>query len=246
MNPLLEANDICIQFDGFKALDNFSFSLSQGELLSIIGPNGAGKTTLLNAITGRNVPDRGQIFFLGRNITRLPEYKIARLGVGRKFQTPQVLPHLAVWENLALAAGSRSLALSFSSYKRSPHIMAIIDRIGLKEHSNTLASKLSHGQKQWLEIGTILAQDPKVILLDEPVTGMTKHEIEHTAKLVEDLAVDHGIIVIEHDMNFIRRVAGQVIVMHQGTHLFSGSIEEVQRHHEVKRVYLGEGAYAHR
>jgi urea transport system ATP-binding protein len=231
-------------FDGFKAISNLNFYMDEGELRTIIGPNGAGKSTMMDIITGRTRPDTGKVEF-GRDIdlTRLNEYQINRLGIGRKFQTPSVYVEHTVFENIWLSLhGSRGIwnAL-FTRIKpeQKDRIAEVLKTIGLTSKADAKAGSLSHGQKQWLEIGMLLAQDPKVLLVDEPAAGMTDEETRATGELLMSLAGKHSIIVIEHDMVFVRQIARKVTVLHHGTVLCEGNVDQVQNDERVVEVYLG-------
>lgn len=245
--PLLFIDNVSVSFDGFKALTDLTIVLGDGELRCIIGPNGAGKTTLMDVITGKTRPDHGSVYFAAdrRNLTTLPEHAIARMGIGRKFQRPTVFPQHTVDENLELAVRPDK-GVRFSFFGASPASLRrrqdeILETIGLTEQRDALAGSLSHGQKQWLEIGMLLGQDPKVLLVDEPVAGMTHQEIEHTAALLHRLAGKHTVVVVEHDMDFIRSIAEDVVtVLHEGRVLAEGTLDEVKADPQVVEVYLGE------
>lgn len=231
-------------FDGFKAISDLTFYMDAGELRVIIGPNGAGKSTMLDIITGRTRPDSGKVEF-GRHtdLTRLNEYQINRLGIGRKFQTPSVYVEHTVFENLLLSLhGTRSIWEALFSrvtpFQRD-RIAELLNLVGLSDKASVLAGSLAHGQKQWLEIGMLLAQDPKLLLVDEPAAGMTDEETVKTGELLLSLAGKHSIIVIEHDMTFVRQIARKVTVLHQGHALFEGTVDEVQNNETVIEVYLG-------
>lgn len=242
---ILYLEDITVSFDGFKAIDNLNLYIEDGELRCIIGPNGAGKTTLMDIITGQTRPDYGKAWF-GRdiNLLKLSEPEIAQAGIGRKFQKPTVFENHSVFENLELAmAGNKSvLSTLFAklSGEEQDRINEILELIGLKEQAQKRAGSLSHGQKQWLEIGMLLMQNPKLLLVDEPVAGMTHQEMERTAELLTSLAGRRSIIVVEHDMDFIRSIARKVTVLHQGSILAEGSMDEVHNDARVIEVYLGE------
>jgi urea transport system ATP-binding protein len=245
---ILFVDNVSVSFDGFMAIRNLSLTLEPGELRCIIGPNGAGKTTMLDVITGKTRPTSGRVYMHGQRIelTTRSEYEIARLGVGRKFQRPTVFPSHTVEENLELALAApkgvfRSLLRRLSANEREK-MEHILSTIGLHGDRTRSAGLLSHGQKQWLEIGMLLAQDPKVLLVDEPVAGMTHQEVEHTAELLRGLAGEHTVVVIEHDMDFVRSIARRVTVLHEGSVLAEGSMEQVQRDPRVTEVYLGEAA----
>lgn len=231
-------------FDGFKAINDLTFYMDAGELRVIIGPNGAGKSTMLDLITGRTRPDSGKIEF-GRDtdLTRLNEYQINRLGIGRKFQTPTVYVEHTVFENVLLSLpGTRSIweaLFSKVTAQQRERIHEVLELVGLVEKAQARAGSLAHGQKQWLEIGMLLAQDPKLLLVDEPAAGMTDEETIKTGELLLSLAGKHSIIVIEHDMTFVRQIARKVTVLHQGHALFEGTVDEVQNNEKVIEVYLG-------
>ena len=243
-DALLYLNGVTVSFDGFKALNDLSLVVEEGELRTIIGPNGAGKTTMMDVVTGKTRPDSGEVFFGGSaDLSRLDEAEIANLGIGRKFQRPTVFENLTIFENLELAlAESRgtwaTLFSQLTSHRRD-RIEATLARIGLPELSTQAAGTLSHGQKQWLEIGMLLIHDRTLLLLDEPVAGMTDRETEQTAELILDLAKDRTIIVVEHDMAFVRSLGARVTVLHEGSVLAEGSIDFVQNHPRVIEVYLG-------
>jgi len=231
-------------FEGFKAINDLNFYMNEGELRVIIGPNGAGKSTMLDLITGRTRPDSGKIEF-GRDtdLTRLNEYQINRLGIGRKFQTPSVYVEHTVLENIWLSLEGESsvwstLTARISASQRE-RIAEVLRTIGLLERSPEKAGALSHGQKQWLEIGMLLAQNPRLLLVDEPAAGMTDEETARTGELLVSLAGKHSVIVIEHDMVFVRQIARQVTVLHQGHVLCEGTVDEVQNDERVIEVYLG-------
>ncbi|HTI98214.1 MAG TPA: urea ABC transporter ATP-binding protein UrtD [Dongiaceae bacterium] len=241
---ILVLEDVNKTFDGFKAISNLTFYMDEGELRTIIGPNGAGKSTMMDIITGRTRPDTGKVEFeRDTDLTRLKEHEINRLGIGRKFQTPSVYIHHTVFENLLLSLkGSRSVftaLFSRTTSEQRDRIATVLETIGLTHKAEALAGSLSHGQKQWLEIGMLLAQDPKLLLVDEPAAGMTDEETHKTGELLLSLEGKHSIIVIEHDMTFVRQIARKVTVLHQGTVLCEGSVDEVQNDERVKEVYLG-------
>ena len=231
-------------FDGFKAISELNFYMDEGELRVIIGPNGAGKSSMLDLITGRTRPDTGRIEFgKDTDLTRLNEYEINRLGIGRKFQTPSVYAYHTVFENLLLSLkGPRgvfsALFHRISSGERE-RIEEVLTTVGLAERAQWKAGALSHGQKQWLEIGMLIAQDPKLLLVDDPAAGMTAEETRKTAELLLSLESKHSIVVIEHDMTFVRQLARKVTVLHQGSVLCEGSVDEVQNNERVIEVYLG-------
>ena len=243
----LYLEDVTVSFDGFKALNALSLAIDVGELRCIIGPNGAGKTTLMDCITGKTRPDAGRLSF-GSNIDllRLTEADIAQVGIGRKFQKPTIYERLSVFENLelALAADRRVRASLFArlSGEQLDRIGAVLTRIHLKDEAQRGAGLLSHGQKQWLEIGMLLMQDPKLLLLDEPVAGMTDEETERTAELFLSLEGQHSLVVVEHDMKFVAALTQgrkKVTVLHEGRVLAEGTLDEVQQNQQVVEVYLG-------
>ncbi len=242
---ILYIEDLSVSFDGFKAIDNLNLYLRKGELRCIIGPNGAGKTTLMDIITGKTRPDSGTVYF-GQNINLLEytESQIAQLGIGRKFQKPTVFEKHSVFENLELAlATSKRVWSTLGARLRSEDIERIDDillRAGLMEFKQQSAALLSHGQKQWLEIAMLVMQQPRLLLVDEPVSGMTHQEMDKTAELLNHLAGEHTVVVVEHDIDFVRSIASEVTVLHQGRVLAEGSMAQVQSNPEVVEVYLGE------
>ncbi len=242
---VLYVEGISVSFDGFKALNDLNLYIRNGELRCIIGPNGAGKTTMMDVITGKTKPDAGTAFFgQSMDLTRMTEYEIASAGIGRKFQKPTVFPAHTVFENLELAMHCdkrvwASLFASLSS-EQQDHILDVLHTIMLTEQVNLPAKNLSHGQKQWLEIGMLLMQNPRLLLVDEPIAGMTHQETERTAELLTSLAGKHSVVVVEHDMEFVRSIAKTVTVLHEGHVLAEGSMEEVQNNPKVIEVYLGE------
>jgi urea transport system ATP-binding protein len=243
VSPLLEVKDVTVTFDGFRALDALTLSIERGELRCIIGPNGAGKTTLMDAITGKTRVDRGAVRFDGRDIRGLTEHAIVARGIGRKFQRPTVFPSHTVLENLELAvAGPRGVFGTLVWSLRAAQTRAIeevLALIGLERVIDTAALLLSHGQKQWLEIGMLLAQRPKLLLVDEPVAGMTHDEVGRTAEILASLAAEHTVVVVEHDMDFVRSIARTVTVLHEGRVLVEGPMSDVQNDPRVVEVYLG-------
>ena len=242
---LLYVEAVTVSFDGFKALDNMNLYLNEGELRCIIGPNGAGKTTLMDVITGKTKPDEGMVS-LGRTIDllQLSEHQIVEAGVGRKFQKPTVFDVHSVFKNLELAMRSKR-GVWFTLFAKltkemQERIEEVLELLGLTEERHKEAGSLSHGQKQWLEIGMLLIQGPDVLLLDEPAAGMSLEETERTIALLKELQGKHSIIVVDHDMDFIRSIADRVTVMHNGQLLAEGPMEQVQQDPKVIEVYLGE------
>jgi urea transport system ATP-binding protein len=242
---ILYLEDLSVSFDGFKAINNLNFYVNAGELRCVIGPNGAGKTTMMDIITGKTRPDSGSAYF-GQTIDllRLTEPEIAQLGIGRKFQKPTVFEQHTVFENLELAMAGDKRVFPTLFARLGPEQRGRIDEalgiIGLTEHARREAGALSHGQKQWLEIGMLLMQDPHLLLVDEPVAGMTHQEMDRTAELLLSLEGKHSVVVVEHDMDFVRSIAKRVTVLHQGSVLAEGSMDEVQSDPRVVEVYLGE------
>jgi urea transport system ATP-binding protein len=240
---LLELRGVTVSFDGFLALNDLNLQLAPGELRAVIGPNGAGKTTFLDVITGKVKPTKGDVVFRGRSIVGRSEHQISRLGIGRKFQTPRVYQNLSPRRNLELAVrgphGPLALlfgALSAEQRDRVQHLLAVV---GLERQAQLPAGGLSHGQKQWLEIAMLVAQDPELLLVDEPVAGLTDEETARTADLLKQLAGEHTVLVIEHDMEFIRDLQAPVTVLHEGHVLCEGSMDQVQSDPRVIEVYLG-------
>jgi urea transport system ATP-binding protein len=229
---VLLLEDVNKTFDGFKAITNLNFYMDEGELRVIIGPNGAGKSTMMDLITGRTQPDSGKIEYgADTDLTKLNEYQINRLGIGRKFQTPSVS-----------LKGPRSVFSSLfhrTTSAQRERINEVLNTVGLTERADWKAGSLSHGQKQWLEIGMLIAQDPKLLLVDEPAAGMSDEETRKTGELLMSLAGRHSVIVIEHDMTFVRQIARKVTVLHQGTVLCEGTVDQVQNNERVIEVYLG-------
>ncbi|MDH7942345.1 urea ABC transporter ATP-binding protein UrtD [Pseudohongiella sp. SYSU M77423] len=246
-NVILYIENLSVSFDGFKALNNLSLYVNDGELRCLIGANGAGKTTLMDVITGKTRCDSGQVWF-GQTIDLLKhdEAAIARLGIGRKFQKPTVFEALTVYENLELSLASHkgvwSTLMAKVSAAQKDQMDQVLETIGLVSERHRKAGVLSHGQKQWLEIGMLLTANPRVMLIDEPVAGMTAQETERTAELLKSLAGERTVIVVEHDMEFVRSIARTVTVLHQGAVLAEGTMDQVQNNRDVIEVYLGESS----
>ena len=242
---VLYMEDVSVSFDGFKAINNLNFYVNAGELRCLIGPNGAGKTTMMDIITGKTRPDTGTCWFGTRmNLLEMDEPEIAQAGIGRKFQKPTVFEHHSVFENLELAiAGPKGVWQTLRARLtplQAERIDEVLELIGLSDESQRIAGALSHGQKQWLEIGMLLMQNPLLLLVDEPAAGMTHQEMDRTVELLTSLAGDHSIVVVEHDMDFVRALNSRVTVLHQGSVLAEGSMDQVQSNPKVVEVYLGE------
>jgi urea transport system ATP-binding protein len=247
MTALLEVSGVSVTFDGFRAINNLSFSIGAQELRAIIGPNGAGKTTFMDIVTGKTRPDRGTVTFGERAISLLGlnEAKIARAGVGRKFQRPTVFEDQTVADNLILALKAPRNPFRVLFWRPEAldmeRVQALADEVGLGEHLPRKSGELSHGQKQWLEIAMLLAQEPRLLLVDEPAAGMTPAEREHTTTLLVNLAKTRAVVVVEHDMDFVRRLNCRVTVLHEGAVLAEGSLDHVTKNPDVINVYLGRG-----
>ncbi|QMS87983.1 urea ABC transporter ATP-binding protein UrtD [Nostoc edaphicum CCNP1411] len=240
---ILETENVTVNFDGFRALNQLNFSMDVGELRVVIGPNGAGKTTFLDVITGKVQPTVGRVLFKGRNLRSLPEYRIARLGIGRKFQTPRIYLNLTPRENLEITSNKNknvfSTLFEASNAVEKNNIKGLLETIGLTPKADIRAALLSHGEKQRLEIGMLVAQSPDLLLVDEPVAGLTDEETYNIGELLLALAQSHSILVIEHDMEFVRQIAKKVTVLHEGSVLCEGNFEEIQNDSRVIEVYLG-------
>jgi urea transport system ATP-binding protein len=241
---LLYLDGVTVSFDGFKALNNLSFTIEAGEMRAIIGPNGAGKTTMMDVVTGKTRPDLGDVMFDGTyDLTRLDEAEIAQLGIGRKFQKPTVFESHTVADNIELALKSDRRARSALWWRESAGERGSVDEllqtIRLTAVRDRLAGSLSHGQRQWLEIGMLLAQDPKLLLVDEPVAGMTDKETQQTAELLKEINRGHTVVVVEHDMAFVRELGVKVTCLHEGSVLAEGTIDQVSSNERVVEVYLG-------
>jgi urea transport system ATP-binding protein len=243
-DTLLYLDNVSVTFDGFRALNALSLLVEKGEMRAVIGPNGAGKTTMMDVITGKTRPDEGQVVFGEKtDLTKLDEPAIAALGIGRKFQKPTVFEPLSVWDNLLLAlAGDRRPRFTLwarETAEERDRIGDVLQTIRLTELRDRIAGGLSHGQKQWLEIGMLLAQDPQLLLVDEPVAGMTDAETEQTAELLRDINRTRSVVVVEHDMAFVRALGVRVTVLHEGSVLSEGTIDHVSNDPKVIEVYLG-------
>jgi urea transport system ATP-binding protein len=240
---ILDVKNVTVSFDGFTVLNDLNFSIGYGELRFLIGPNGAGKTTLLDIITSKTKPTQGKVIFDGKvNINEWVEHKIVKHGIARKFQTPSIFASLSVYENLESAISFRQGSMQLFSrlhYLHAERIHETLELIGLENKINVKAGALSHGEKQWLEIGMLIIQDPKLLLLDEPVAGMTRQERNRTGELLQKIAKDRAVAVVEHDMEFVRAFANTVTVLHMGSVLCEGQMEHVQNDSRVVEVYLG-------
>ncbi|MDJ0648225.1 MAG: urea ABC transporter ATP-binding protein UrtD [Xenococcaceae cyanobacterium MO_188.B19] len=243
MNPILSTKNLQVEFSGFKALKGVDLEVGEREIVTIIGPNGAGKSTLLDAIVSKSPVAAGKVYYQGKDITNKNPYEIARMGIGRKFQNPNVYNELTVFENILLALKGThgifdSITAKLTQTKRNK-IIDVLDRIGLLDYAATPVSSLSHGQKQWVEIGMVIAQDPAVVLLDEPTAGMTPEETYMTGEIIKSLVHNHSVVAIEHDMEFVKQIAERIVVLHQGEKLAEGSVQEIQNNSKVIEVYLG-------
>ena len=240
---ILNLKDVSVSFEGFLALNNLNLTLTKGELRAVIGPNGAGKTTFLDVITGKVKPTKGDVFFKGKSLVGKKEHKIARIGVGRKFQSPRVFENLTVQENLEISVSQYSSTIKLIANKPSENklkeIKKLMKIVNLSNQSEIKAGSLSHGQKQWLEIAMLLGQKPALMLIDEPVAGLTDEETDLTADLLKSLSGENTVLVIDHDMEFIRRLESNVTVLNQGSVLCEGSMDEIQTDPKVIEVYLG-------
>jgi urea transport system ATP-binding protein len=248
---IIYLEDVTVEFDGFRALRNLNFFMDHAELRVVIGPNGAGKTTLLDVISGKVTPVKGRVVY-GRDhdLRGLREHEIAALGVGRKFQTPTIFPSLTVYDNLDLSRRRRSKGVFATLVARrdvdaADTVLATLDRIGLADRHAERAGALSHGEKQWLELGMVMIQECDLLLVDEPVAGMTDEETERTAALLQSIARDRAVLVIEHDMAFVRSIARTVTVLHEGTVLREGTIDQIQNDPRVTEIYLGRQRAGH-
>jgi len=245
MSALLEVSGVSVSFDGFKAINNLSFSIAEGELRAVIGPNGAGKTTFMDIVTGKTRPDEGRVIWGERaqSLLSMSESRIAQAGVGRKFQRPTVFEDQSVFDNLLMALRADRAPWKVLFFRpNSGHVErveALAEEIGLSGALRRKAGELSHGQKQWLEIGMLLAQEPRLLLVDEPAAGMTVAEREHTTDLLKEAAKTRAVVVVEHDMEFVRRLECKVTVLHEGSVLAEGSLDHVTKNKDVIDVYLG-------
>ncbi len=240
---ILDIEDVTVSFDGFKALNSLSLAIKKNQMIAIIGPNGAGKTTLQDVITGKTNIDKGRVTFKNNNISQFSEHEIANLGIGRKFQRPTIIENISVWNNLCIALKTKKTFIATLLYKlSSEHLNKVsntINIINLKEKKDLIAKHLSHGEKQWLEIGMLLMQQPDLLLIDEPVAGMTEKETKNTSALLKKISKKRTIIVVEHDMNFVESLGVEIIVLHEGSVLTRGTMNNIKKNQEVIDVYLG-------
>jgi len=245
MSTLLEVSGVSVSFDGFKAINNLSFQIGSAEMRAIIGPNGAGKTTFMDIITGKTKPDEGRVLWGDKSVSllKMSEAKIARAGVGRKFQRPTVFEDQSVFDNLLMALKNErspwQVLMFKPQFKDMGKVEELASEIGLSDELHRKSGELSHGQKQWLEIGMLLAQEPRLLLVDEPAAGMTLSEREHTTDILVEAAKTRAVVVVEHDMEFVRRLNCKVTVLHEGSVLAEGSLDHVTQNQDVIDVYLG-------
>ena len=240
---ILEIKNVTVSFDGFKALNSLSLEIKKSQMIAIIGPNGAGKTTLQDVITGKTKIDDGKIFFKNNDLSQFSEHEIVNLGIGRKFQRPTIIENISVWDNLCIALNTRKNFLSCLLFKLKnkdlKKVLEIISIINLEKKKNLIAKNLSHGEKQWLEIGMLLIQQSDLLLIDEPVAGMTEIETKKTSELLINISKDRTVLVVEHDMNFIESLDVEVVVLNEGSLLTRGSMKNIKKNKQVIDVYLG-------
>ena len=240
---ILEIKNVTVSFDGFKALNSLSLEIKKSQMIAIIGPNGAGKTTLQDVITGKTKIDDGKIFFKNNDLSQFSEHEIVNLGIGRKFQRPTIIENISVWDNLCIALNTRKNFLSCLLFKLKnkdlKKVVEIISIINLEKKKNLIAKNLSHGEKQWLEIGMLLIQQSDLLLIDEPVAGMTELETKKTSELLINISKDRTVLVVEHDMNFIESLGVEVVVLNEGSVLTRGSMKNIKKNKQVIDVYLG-------
>ena len=240
---ILEIKNVTVSFDGFKALNSLSLEIKKSQMIAIIGPNGAGKTTLQDVITGKTKIDAGKIFFKNNDLSQFTEHEIVNLGIGRKFQRPTIIENISVWDNLCIALNTRKNFLSCLLFKLKnkdlKKVLEIISIINLEKKKNLIAKNLSHGEKQWLEIGMLLIQQSDLLLIDEPVAGMTEIETKKTSELLINISKDRTVLVVEHDMNFIESLDVEVVVLNEGSVLTRGSMKNIKKNKQVIDVYLG-------
>ena len=242
-NTILDIQDVTVSFDGFKALNSLSLKVKKNQMIAIIGPNGAGKTTLQDVITGKTKIEKGKIYFKNNDLSQFSEHEITNLGIGRKFQRPTVIDNITVWDNLNIALKTNKSFLSSLLFElkeeNKDKIVSVLKTINLEEKKHLIAKQLSHGEKQWLEIGMLLMQQPELLLIDEPVAGMTEKETKSTSNLLKKISTDKTILVVEHDMKFVESLDVEVVVLHEGSVLTSGEMSKVKNNAHVIDVYLG-------
>ena len=242
-NNILDIQEVTVSFDGFKALNALSLEVKKNQMIAIIGPNGAGKTTLQDVITGKTRVDSGKVYFKNNDLSKFAEHEIANLGIGRKFQRPTVIENISVWDNLCIALKTKKNFFNslFYSFKQESLVKAksILKTINLEKKKDLIAKQLSHGEKQWLEIGMLLMQEPELLLIDEPAAGMTEEETNNTSKLLRSISKENTVLVVEHDMNFIESLNVEVVVLHEGKLLTRGEMRAVKNNKQVIDVYLG-------
>ena len=242
-NIILDIQDVTVSFDGFKALNSLSLKVKKNQMIAIIGPNGAGKTTLQDVITGKTKIEKGKIYFKNNDLSQFSEHEITNLGIGRKFQRPTVIDNITVWDNLNIALKTNKSFLSSLLFElkedNKDKIVSVLKTINLEEKKHLIAKQLSHGEKQWLEIGMLLMQQPELLLIDEPVAGMTEKETKSTSNLLKKISTDKTILVVEHDMKFVESLDVEVVVLHEGSVLTSGEMSKVKNNAHVIDVYLG-------
>ena len=242
-NTILDIQEVTVSFDGFKALNSLSLKVKKNQMIAIIGPNGAGKTTLQDVITGKTKIEKGKIYFKNNDLSQFSEHEITNLGIGRKFQRPTVIDNITVWDNLNIALKTNKSFLSSLLFElkeeNKDKIVSVLKTINLEEKKHLIAKQLSHGEKQWLEIGMLLMQQPELLLIDEPVAGMTEKETKSTSNLLKKISTDKTILVVEHDMKFVESLDVEVVVLHEGSVLTSGEMSKVKNNAHVIDVYLG-------
>ena len=242
-NTILDIQDVTVSFDGVKALNSLSLKVKKNQMIAIIGPNGAGKTTLQDVITGKTKIEKGKIYFKNNDLSQFSEHEITNLGIGRKFQRPTVIDNITVWDNLNIALKTNKSFLSSLLFElkeeNKDKIVSVLKTINLEEKKYLIAKQLSHGEKQWLEIGMLLMQQPELLLIDEPVAGMTEKETKSTSNLLKKISTDKTILVVEHDMKFVESLDVEVVVLHEGSVLTSGEMSKVKNNAHVIDVYLG-------
>lgn len=242
-NQILDIENVTVTFDGFKALDSLSLQIKRNQMIAIIGPNGAGKTTLQDVITGKTKIDKGSIIFNNNNLSQFSDHEIANLGIGRKFQRPTIIENISVWDNLCIAMNTKKTFIASLFYNMNKtdleKVLSTLRIINLEDKKDLISKSLSHGEKQWLEIGMLLMQQTDLLLIDEPVAGMTEKETRNTSKLLKSISKERTVIVVEHDMNFVESLGVEVIVLHEGKVLTRGNMNNIKKNKQVIDVYLG-------